>query len=196
MPEIRRATDEDAGELAGVLAEAFLDDPPNAWSIPDRETRSTVLPGFFRLFVDASIAAGEAFALEDRSGVCLWFPPGWEMTAGEREAFEARARDILGETLPGPLAIVEAIEPNHPSTPVHYYLAFVAVRPDRQGGGLGSALVRHGLDRCDAEVRPAYLEATSERNRGFSERLGFQVRAEIALPDGPLLWAMWREPRI
>jgi ribosomal protein S18 acetylase RimI-like enzyme len=195
-PGIRHATDDDADELAHVLAEALHDDPPNAWSIPDPEARGAVMPGFFRLFVDASIAAGEAFVLEDGSGVCLWFPPGWEMSAEEREAFESRAREVLRDVLPGPLAIVEAIEPHHPSTPVHYYLAFVAIRPDRRRLGLGSALIRQGLDRCDADVRPAYLEATSERNRTLYERLGFVVRSEIQLPDGPTLWAMWREPRV
>jgi ribosomal protein S18 acetylase RimI-like enzyme len=193
---IRPAIDDDAGELASVLAEALLDDPPNAWSIPDRDARRAVLPDFFRLFVDASIGAGRALALEDRSGVCLWFPPGWEMSGEGADGFETRAREVLAGVLPGPLAIMEAIEPHHPSTPAHYYLAFVAIRPDRQGLGLGSALIRHGLDRCDAEVRPAYLEATSERNRALYERLGFEVRTEIALPDGPPIWAMWRDPRV
>jgi ribosomal protein S18 acetylase RimI-like enzyme len=193
---IRPAIDDDVDELASVLAEALLDDPPNVWSIPDRGARRSVMPGFFRLFVEASVAAGRALALEDRSGVCLWFPPGWEMGGEGPETFETRAREVLAEVLPGPLAIVEAIEPHHPSTPAHYYLAFVAIRPERQGLGLGSALIRHGLDRCDGEVRPAYLEATSERNRGLYERLGFAVRSEIHLPDGPTLWAMWREPRV
>ena len=38
----------------------------------------------------------------------------------------------------------------------------------------------------------AYLEATSEQNRRLYERHGFVATAELRLPDGPSLWAMWR----
>jgi len=50
------------------------------------------------------------------------------------------------------------------------------------------------LDRCDREGRPAYLEATNEGNQRLYLRHGFEVTAEITLPDGPTMWPMWREP--
>ncbi|MGB0096249.1 MAG: GNAT family N-acetyltransferase, partial [Solirubrobacteraceae bacterium] len=60
--------------------------------------------------------------------------------------------------------------------------------------GIGSALMKPMLDRCDRDGMPAYLEATSERNRRLYLRHGFDVTGEIRLPDGPSMWPMWREP--
>ncbi|MDP9345553.1 MAG: GNAT family N-acetyltransferase, partial [Actinomycetota bacterium] len=43
---------------------------------------------------------------------------------------------------------------------------------------------------------PAYLEASSPRNRALYERHGFSVTEELKLPrNGPPLWLMWRDPR-
>ena len=50
------------------------------------------------------------------------------------------------------------------------------------------------LERCDRDGVPAYLEATSDRNRPLYERHGFRAHGAIPLPDGPLLWRMWRDP--
>jgi hypothetical protein len=52
------------------------------------------------------------------------------------------------------------------------------------------------LSRCDEQGLPAYLEASSPRNRALYERHGFEVTEELKLPrSGPPLWLMWREPR-
>ena len=51
------------------------------------------------------------------------------------------------------------------------------------------------LDRCDRDGLPAYLEATSTRNRDLYLRLGFAVLEQMELPGGgPLVWRMWRGP--
>jgi hypothetical protein len=51
------------------------------------------------------------------------------------------------------------------------------------------------LTRCDDEGMPAYLEATTERNRALYERHGFVALGPLELPGGPTMQAMWREPR-
>lgn len=52
------------------------------------------------------------------------------------------------------------------------------------------------LERCDREGLPAYLEASSARNRALYLRHGFEVVEEVHLPaDGPPVWLMWRNPR-
>ena len=63
------------------------------------------------------------------------------------------------------------------------------------GWGLGAALLRPVLDRCDAEKIPAYLEASSPRNRALYERHGFEVTEEFAVGRGsPPVWRMWHAP--
>ena len=66
--------------------------------------------------------------------------------------------------------------------------------PDRQGQGLGSALMRLVRAR-DADGVGAFLESSKERNIDFYARHGFRVTSEIRLPRGPLMWQTWRDPR-
>ncbi len=78
----------------------------------------------------------------------------------------------------------------------HYYLQFLAVLPALQSRGIGSALLRHGLERSDAEGTPVYFESTSPRNRALYERHGFVCQRVFTLPDGgPELSCMWRDPQ-
>ena len=88
---------------------------------------------------------------------------------------------------------MSALDEVHPTEP-HWYLAFVCTSPELQGRGYGRSLILDMIGRCDAEKLPAYLEATSERNRSLYERLGFRLTHQIDLPGGPSLWGMWREP--
>jgi GNAT superfamily N-acetyltransferase len=192
-PVVRRSGASEAEALADVIAGAMYDDPPTVWAFPDPARRREILPRFFRLFVDDSIKSGGAFTLDDLAAVSLWFPPGWEASDEQMAVFEDAVRDIAGDYAEsGPLAIVKAMGEVQPIDP-HWHLAFVSTRPEKQGHGLGTALIRGVLDRCDVEGHPAYLEATSERNRALYERLGFRVSSRIDLPDGPPMWGMWRE---
>ena len=68
--------------------------------------------------------------------------------------------------------------------------------PDRQGTGVGSALLADGVERIDAEGLPAYLESSKERNVPLYARFGFEVVEELRPKGGgPTLWCMWREAR-
>jgi GNAT superfamily N-acetyltransferase len=150
------------------------------------------MPRFFRLFVDASIENDGAFATDDLTAVSLWFPPGADLDAEAASAFERDVKKVAGAYAEsGPLAIVRATDAVHPIDP-HWYLAFVCTRPQEQGRGLGTRLIRHVLNRGDSEGSPAYLEATSERNRELYGRLGFRESTSIELPNGPTMWGMWR----
>jgi hypothetical protein len=50
------------------------------------------------------------------------------------------------------------------------------------------------LEAADRQGEPAYLEATSPRNRALFERHGFAVVDELRTGDCPPVWAMWRRP--
>ena len=90
------------------------------------------------------------------------------------------------------LATLERVHPRQP----HYHLAYVGTHPDRQGRGLGTAVLEPMLDRCDTEGVAAYLENSKPRNEAFYARHGFVATGPIPLPDGaPPMMAMWREPR-
>lgn len=69
--------------------------------------------------------------------------------------------------------------------------------PSEVDAGDGVCRVRrHGLDRCDAEGTPAYLEASSPASAGLYRRLGFRDHgAAFAVDGGPPVQPMWRDPR-
>jgi len=85
-------------------------------------------------------------------------------------------------------------EAYHPEE-AHWYLPLIGVDPARQGHGYGSALLRHALARSDRDGVPAYLEATSPRNRALYERHGFAALGAIRVAGWPPVWPMLRRPR-
>jgi ribosomal protein S18 acetylase RimI-like enzyme len=96
---------------------------------------------------------------------------------------------IAGQT------VAELMKKHHPEEP-HWYLMVIGTDPTVRGTGLGHALMRSRLDRCDAEHVPAYLENSNPKNEAYYMRFGFEVTGEITLPDGgPTLWPMWRNAR-
>jgi ribosomal protein S18 acetylase RimI-like enzyme len=82
----------------------------------------------------------------------------------------------------------------HPEEP-HWYLPIIGVEPNAQGRGLGGALLRHAVARCDRENLIAYLESSNPRNITLYERHGFERMGEIKVGKGPLVTPMLRQPR-
>ena len=98
--------------------------------------------------------------------------------------------------IPRLLALQAAIDRHHPEGRKHAYLWFLGVRPEAQGLGVGSRLLRAASSRLDATGMPAYLETQTERNVALYRRHGFEVVSEFrARHDAPPQWGMWREPR-
>lgn len=191
-PELRRATPEDAHRLKTVLAEAFLDDPVFTWLIPDDTKRLARLRRYFAIELGRfALPMGRVWTTNDLTGAALSLPPkAWRVplhaTLLHGTAFGGRiARAAkLGATM----------ERLHPRDP-HYYVRDLGVHPDMQGRGLGRALLRPTLERCDRDGLPAYLEASSERSAALYERLGFRLTRELRIGGSPPLRLMLRSPQ-
>lgn len=92
-----------------------------------------------------------------------------------------------------------ALEQHHPVGEPHHYLNILAVRPDRQGQGIGTAL----LSACHRQIdqtasMPCYLEAADQRTSRFYHRHDYTARAEgpFRPADGaPVMWPMTRPAR-
>ena len=85
------------------------------------------------------------------------------------------------------------MEMHHPREP-HWYLATVGTDPEHQGQGLAGRLIRERLAQCDVAFQPAYLEAASESLVPFYSGLGFRLLKAVKVQDGPVFFAMWRDP--
>ena len=94
------------------------------------------------------------------------------------------------------LRLLFEIDGLHPREP-HWYLATLGTVPERQGQGVGAALLQPVLTLADEDGVPAYLESSKERNVPFYARFGFEVVEELHSKVGsPPMWRMWREPHV
>jgi len=95
------------------------------------------------------------------------------------EAADAAALEAMTrlESLPVRDALLAALDAREAAYAAAHgaflYLAFLAVEPQQQGRGLGSVLLRHLMQRADAEGIHLYLAATTEDNRRLYARHGF-----------------------
>ncbi len=193
-PEIRGATVDDAEEVGRILGAAFDDNPIINWIVRTDERRGWAIETLFREVGRYEyLPGGECHITADCTGATLWRAPGVPERNDPR--LGAIFEEIVGDNADHSRVLGEVRDAHHPAEE-HFYLLGIGVLPGGQGGGVGSALIRTVLDRCDRERIPAYLENSKERNLPFYERHGFVVRERIELPDGgPPLWPMWRNPR-
>ncbi|MET9716338.1 GNAT family N-acetyltransferase [Streptomyces rochei] len=202
---IRTAGEDDRDTVVRLLDEAFQDDPVSGWVFPGEEYRRRTHHRLMGAFTDIVLADGWIDLTEDGAACALWLS-----VPGEEDASEELGEEPAEDAEDVPAQVREAVDPDnervesiarltediHPSRPAHAYLWMIGVAPERQGEGLGTALIASVLDRCDRDGLPAYLEASSERSKGLYERLGFACTGRVLhLPDGPRMWPMWREPR-
>ena len=192
--QIVRAGQADTGVLAQVIAEAFFDLTVCRWLIPDGTARRAAFPGYFGLYVEHAIADGLVETTPDRAAAALWIP-GTGPSAPP-DGYTGQLAAITGPYLANFLAFDERLDRHHPAGTFHEHLAILAVRPDRQGQGIGTALLHARHAALEGEGIPAYLEASDERTRRLYLDHGYADHGTpIEFADGVRMYPMWREPR-
>jgi GNAT superfamily N-acetyltransferase len=196
MVEARPAEGSEIRPVADALVRAFHDDPVMAWFFGEADgPRLRRLHRFFPHEARRHRRHGEVLTTPGHEGGAFWDPPGrWKTPWWDLVKAVPTMAPALGRRLPRALKGLDMIERAHPREP-HWYLAFVGTDPAHRGKGIGGALIRPMLDRCDTEGLPAYLESSKPQNVPYYERFGFAVTGQLDLPDGPSLWPMWRDPR-
>jgi GNAT superfamily N-acetyltransferase len=192
--KLRQGSAEDIQRLKTVLAEAFLDDPVFGWLMPEDSKRLERLRRYFGIELrHYALPRGRVWTTSDLAGAALTLPPGAWRAPLRTTLMEGSA---FGIHLSRAARIGAAIEWRHTRRPrkPHYYVRDIGVHPDMQGKGLGGALLRPTLERCDQEGLPAYLEASSERNAALYERHGFRLVEELRVGGSPPLRLMLRQP--
>lgn len=196
----RRATMTDAPAVSRTLARSFATDPVVDWFVRDDAHRDKAMNQWFDFAVKKlGLPGRETWMSDDANAVALWIPP-------PQDTMQLSVVDEIA-AIPMFLSVVSfarlgrmqrlraAFDANHPKAP-HWYLFFLAVDPDCQGQGLGSAILKATLDAIDAKHEAAYLEASSEKNVPLYLRHGFEIISEFKpQDDGPKLWGMWRKER-
>ncbi len=193
--DLRLAESRDHPRLSSVLARAFEEDPILRWAFPGQRARDRYGDAFFRWSLWRCADQDVTWTTADLNGAAIWsLPDRWQVTLTQLARLIRWTAPGIGARGPRILWGLGAVERRHPDDR-HLYLAVLGVEPERQGSGLGSRLIKPGLDLCDRERIAAYLETGNERNLSFYGRHGFDVTGELTLPKGPRVWLMRREPR-
>lgn len=191
---VRCAFANDRTTVVRTLSHAFWQDPFIAWFYPDEQLRASRIERFFDLLWRANWRDGRIDVAADGQGAALWRPPGrWRVP---RRTMLINLPAMIGTYGIGAgrvLASLAAMERQHLAQP-HWYLMTLGTDPHAQGLGLGKALIRAGLDRCDLDGVPAYLESGDVANISFYEGLGFRLLSENRVRGGPCFYPMIREP--
>ena len=181
-------------EYATLFARTFADDAMIMWPFP-ADAVEVRARGNWLAFGGDSIEAGWLREVAPALGIASWVPPG---EADRFVEVEERSRDAIRPLTDDDGAryarLWDWIDRHLPDEP-HWYLDHIAVLPERQGEGIGSALIRWGLKRATDDGACAFLETGRERNVGLYEHFGFRVvhAGEVA-GGGPTVWFMRWDP--
>lgn len=183
-------------EVVEIFARAFFDDPAVQWWFPDTAIRTAQLHWLYSFYTRLKSEA----CVRDHDGpaAAIWYPPRHPprhtLWAELRSGLLTAPFSIGWSTTFRGLALDAAIQRrlSFVQQPC-WYLDTLAVHPDAQGQGKGSALLRHGLSR--AGELPVYLFTVNGKDLPFYERHGFGIVGQSpVVEDGPMAWNMMRGP--
>jgi GNAT superfamily N-acetyltransferase len=195
MTPVIQANPADLETLSHVIADAFSDLPPSQWLISDPDARRQLFPAYFRIYLDHALANGVICTTPDLDAAALWIPVGQHPPEPAPDYPERLRAATIGWTRRFQ-AFDAALDRRHPAGQPHQHLAILAVRPDRQGQGIGTALLASCHQALDRTGTPAYLEAADQRNRRLYLKHGYTDQGRpIGLPDGPPMYPMMRQPQ-
>jgi GNAT superfamily N-acetyltransferase len=183
-----------AGVLSQVIADAFADLAVSRWLVPDPAARHRIFPGYFRLYGEHALAGGIVCTTPGQDAVALWLPAE-EEPALPPEDYDERLAAVTGPWIGRFRVFDQTMEGRHPTGFAHHHLAILAVRPDRQGQGTGSALLRAHHAALDRDGIPAYLEASDLRTRRLYRAHGYADCGEPLFLPGALMYPMLRQPQ-
>ncbi|HYG28346.1 MAG TPA: GNAT family N-acetyltransferase, partial [Caulobacteraceae bacterium] len=154
---------------------------------------------FFNYLICTLARAGRIDRPQGGGAAAVWMPSAWvtEPTSlvGELRSLPTVLRATGLSRLGRMMRIRKVMDAHHPTDREHLYLWFLGVTPRLQGMGIGSRLLRAGLNRADEAGLPAYLETGTEKNVALYRRHGFEpIHAAPVARGGPMMWHMWREP--
>lgn len=191
-PSARTAEKADREAVIATITIGFATDPVARWVWPNAATYIAAMPRFVEAFGGRGFGYSSVYQSEGGHAAAMWLPP--EIEPDGETIDEIIASTIEPERLEEIGAFFEQMDAHHPQEPC-WYLPMIAAEPAYQGKGLGGALMKHALQRCDDDGLPVYLESSNPRNIDLYERHGFEIIGEIQAGSSPVMTPMLRLPR-
>ena len=194
MVEMRTATPDDLAVIVDTAARSLDVEAMLRWSFGEDRFRERIRRHFAH-YDGENARRGWIRLAADGAGIAAWIPPE---AREEHEAIGAAPagaeHDILGDHAQRHADFWGWVGEHEPDEPL-LYLSHVGVAPERQGEGLGTALVLDGLAAADRDGVPTWLETSRSENARYYERFAFRIVTDEDAPDGgPHIWFMRRDP--
>lgn len=177
-----------------MFGRAFVDDPMLVWSMGGHGDRIARFTRAFAAALEHLLGLGLVWETGAAHGAALWFPPNHAESWDDHPWNDPR---IAGLTDDGGRRYDEFWEWVESRTPHGnlWLLDSIAVEPELQGRGIGTALIEAGLARARADGVGAFLSTGTERNVCTYGRSGFRVVEDLDAPaGGPHIWFMRWDP--
>jgi GNAT superfamily N-acetyltransferase len=193
--EVTPAPVERVPAIVEMYGRAFLDEPLLRWPLGMAPNPRAAIEAEFRGTHTLAARQHCLWEVGDAAGAAVWISPDaaesyWEKLLAWPDGIAAHAADG-GRRHVMQWEWVVAHQPDGPM----WFLDSIAVDPERQRGGIGSALISHGLDAADRSGFPAVLETSQSHLVRYYEAFGFNVVREGDVPEGgPHVWFMQRPP--
>lgn len=200
-PLVRAERAGEPDDIAGVLADAFVDEAGlNYWLRQDQRKDHARRAFFDAVVRNALNPKRDIWVAETNgkmAGAAVWLAPGlrafdfpWWRELFYMPLFLSIAG---GAGMRRAQELGRRLDSHHPSVP-HAHLQFLGVSNTAQGQGIGSVLLKETLAPLDRSGTVAYLEASTKRNVALYARHGFEVTGDFELP-ALHFWCMTRMPR-
>jgi ribosomal protein S18 acetylase RimI-like enzyme len=195
VAEAERLDRSDLDAIAAILARAFVEEPVLGFLLGHERERERQL--IFTALCRDVLGAGviDGMRVDGRlASAAVWMAPGAHPVPLRRELRMVpawlRLVTLHPRSVPGLLRASPALDRLHPKEP-HWFLFMIGTEPPQQQGGLGTALLEHGLRRAAEDGVPVHLDTGIQRNVKWFRRFGFEVADEVRLvPGAPPLWGM------
>lgn len=181
----------DLPALSQTLANAFAQDPFHGWAIATASARRRRSPRFYAAMMAREIGRGKVLMTDGGEATAIWHDSESSSGVLREVRFSLRMIEILRHRLPV-VGIGTALTSRyHPNTP-HWFLVVLGVDVNHQRRGHGRTLMEPILQLCDADRKPAYLEASTTANVEYYRQFGFEVVRPYRLLFGPTIYPMIR----
>jgi ribosomal protein S18 acetylase RimI-like enzyme len=191
---IKAAQPADVEILAQLIALSFAPLAPSQWLIPDAADRRTILPDYFRIYLEQALKHGQVWTTQGYEGVALWMhvPAGGPPPEPDND----QVAEVTGKYADRFEDFGRLLTARHPIDREHHHLAVLAVNPRCQRRGVGTALLQQHHGSLDHTGTPAYLEASDAETRKIYLRHRYRDAGEpIDVAYGAAMYPMIREPQ-
>ncbi len=183
---IRETTTKDMVTVAKTMADSFEHDPLYSYFIKDYEQRKRFLREFMRFRLLFGMKKGITHIYDDASGVAVWIPPHIKMRPIYLALYGGliallKCKRVERERLMSYVRYVDKVIDRNVKGD-YWHLAPLCVSPDKQGKGLGSALLAKGLATKGIRELPCLVATQTLSNKAFYESNGFVTVDQTFVP--------------